>query len=298
MCIIVPLGTALARHIQLRFTSFENFAGFHRFDAAGFVLNSIGSYISPIFGIRGFHPYMVKLCSMHMSNLGALQWVNAGTLLALLERGFFGPVALPLATRLQIVTIRFRKWCTLHRICQTQPMLTTGMLHLNSPQGPELTLKAYHGRVFIQFLTACCQALLDQLGENNDPEMVLLLAVCHGFASWHLRIEALPRYLTREQALELQSMMDETLRVYRLLAARHAGTGSLRFPMRPKLHGLQEICHFMLLTLVNCRFNHTFRDEDAMGFTKRVCKRVHKGLMEVRTLCRLLMRYRSEEDVR
>ena len=238
---------------------------------------------------------MVKLCTMHMSNLGAIQWVNAGTLLGLLERGFFGAVSLPLATRLQIVTIRFRKWCTLHNIPQTQPFLTAGMLHLSSPQGPELTLKAYHGRVFIQFLAACTQALLDKLGANNDPELVLLLAVCHGFSSWHLRLEALPRNLTREQALELQSMMDETLRVYRLLAARHAGTGSLRFPLRPKLHGLQEICHFMVLTRVNARFNHTFRDEDAMGFTKRVCKRVHKGLLEVRTLCRLLMRYRSEE---
>ena len=89
--------------------------------------------------------------------------------------------------------------------------------------------------------------------------------------------------------------MDETLRVYRLLAAKHAGTGSLTFPLRPKLHVLQEICDFTEQSLLNARFYHTFKDEDAMGFTKRICKRVHKGLLELRTLCRLMLRYRSEE---
>ncbi|CAE7209454.1 unnamed protein product [Symbiodinium sp. CCMP2456] len=244
---------------------------------------------------RGFHPFMVKLCSMHMSNLGALQWVNAGVLLGLLERGFFGdPVRLPLGQRLQIVTIRFRRWCSIHGVLQSQPFLTVGMLHLSSPQGPELTLKAYHGRVFVQFMAACCQALLQQCG-NNDDELVLLQAVSHGFASWHLRLEAFPRVLTYGQARELRTSMDENLRVYKLLATRHSAAGSLRFPLRPKLHGLQEICYFMEQHLISCRFWHTFRDEDAMGFTKRVCRRVHKGLLEVRTLCRLLMRYRSEE---
>ena len=117
---------------------------------------------------------------MHVSNLGLAQWTNAGVLLELLSRGFFGdPSSVSLADRLHIATLRFRKWCRLHGIAQSQAFLTVGMLHIGpSSSAPELTLKAYHGRVFVAFLASCCQALLSSQGEGDD-ELVLLLAVSH-----------------------------------------------------------------------------------------------------------------------
>ena len=232
-----------------------------------------------------------------MCNLGVAQWTNAAVLINLLGRGFFGdPATVSLSQRLQVCTLRFRRWCAVHGIMQSQPFITAGMLHLNSPQGPDLTLKAYHSRVFVQFLACCCSLLLNAPdGDNHDGELVLLLGVTHSLAQFHLRLEAYPRYLTTAQAQKLRGLCEEFLRCYKELATRAIRAGSLCWPLRPKLHGMQELCAFMQRHLYNVRFSHCFADESCMGSTKHVCRRVHKSMMETRTLCRLLMHYRSAE---
>ena len=283
------------QHAHFRFTSFDRFSSFHRFTTAEFFLKSFGKYVTPLALVAGFSPGIIAYCSMHVSNLGLAQWTNAGVLLELLSRGFFGdPSTVSLADRLHIVTLRFRKWCGLHGIAQSQAFLTVGMLHIGpSSSAPELTLKAYHGRVFVAFLASCCQALLSSQGEGDD-ELVLLLAVSHTLAQWHLKVESYPRYLTPAQGDHLIELSNHFLHCYKALAVRHSAKGSLAFPLRPKLHAFAEINYFARQQCLNPRFRHCFKDEDMMGAVKHVARRVHKGLLELRTLCRLLMLYESK----
>ena len=232
---------------------------------------------------------------MHVSNLGIAQWINAGVLLGLLARNFFGDAAsISLSDRLQIATVRFRRWCRVHSIAQSQSFLTVGMLHIGqNSSAPELTLKAYHSRIFLAFLASCCQTLLDRQS-HSDEELVLLLAVSHGLADWHLKIESYPRFLTPMQGDTLIDISNHVLHCYKALAIQHSAKGSLAFPLRPKLHAFAEINYFARRQCLNPRVRHCFKDEDMMGVVKHVARRVHKGLLELRTLCRLLMLYESK----
>ena len=249
--------------------------------------------------MTGFNPEAIHYCAMHVVNLGLAQWINAATLLALLDRGFFGAKTVALAARLQVCTLRFRRWCSLHGIMQSQPFITVGMLHMGSaaaPTAPELTLKAYHGRVFLAFLSCCCEVALQSAGD--DSELQLIAALTSNLAHWHLAVESYPRYLLPDQATRLWSLANRTCLLYRSLAARAIRAGSLCWPLKPKLHAFLEINFFMCKNLYNCRYTHCFKDEDCMGLCKHIARRVHRELLEFRLLCRLQLRFRSGESDR
>ena len=236
---------------------------------------------------------------MHIVNLGIEQWVNAATLLALLEREFFGAKTVALAARLQVCTLRFRRWCSLHGIMQSQPFITVGMMHLGSaaaPTPPELTLKAYHSRVFIAFLSCCCEVALQKAGD--DSELQLIASLTSNLAHWHLAVETYPRYLLQQQAAHLWQLADRICRLHKELSARAIQSSSLCWPLKPKLHAFLEINFFMRKNLYNCRFTHCFKDEDCMGLCKHIARRVHRDMLEFRLLCRLQLRFRSGESDR
>lgn len=282
-----------------RFSRFDAFRGIPRLTHATFITRALGSYVPPLTWVTGFHQEAIHFCAMHIVNLGIDQWVNAATLLALLEREFFGAKTVALSERLQVCTLRFRRWCSLHGIMQSQPFITVGMLHLGSkaaPTPPELTLKAYHSRVFLAFLSCCCEVALQKAGD--DSELQLIAVLTSNLAHWHLAVETYPRYLVQQQAAHLSQLADRVCLLYKELAARAIQSSSLCWPLKPKLHGFQEINFFMCKNMYNCRFSHCFKDEDCMGLCKHIARRVHRDMLEFRLLCRLQLRYRSGESDR
>ena len=251
---------------------------------------SLGRYVCPLVAVAGFTPDMITYCSMHVSNLGLVQWVNAGVLMGLMQRGVFGdPRNIKVAQQLRIATLRFREWCSLHGIEQSQPIITQGMLFRDPP---ELTLKAYHGRIFVSFLAALCHGLINDRATNDDDELLLWLEVSRSLAQWHSKLEDCDRYLLREDALELRRIGNRFLHVYKILAHRAAAAGSQCFPLRPKHHAFQELNAMMIRQLYCCRFKHCFKDEDMMKIIKALCRKCHKNLLELRVLARLLLRYK------
>ncbi|CAE7587114.1 unnamed protein product, partial [Symbiodinium necroappetens] len=195
------------------FDRFENFDSTPRFTASQFFDVSLGRYVCPLVAVAGFTPDMITFCSMHVSNLGLLQWVNGGVLIGLLDRGIFGhPRHVPVRERLRIATVRFREWCALHAIPQSQPIITQGMLFRDPP---ELTLKAYHSRIFAAFLTAVCHGLINDSSTNDDEELLLWLEVCRSISQWHSKLEDCNRYLLPTDAAELTSIAHRFLRVYK-----------------------------------------------------------------------------------
>ena len=186
----------------------------------------------------------------------------------------------------------------MYHLRQSQPFITTGMMHLSETSAPELKLKAYHARLMITFLTVCCKAQLDEAcrgpgGHNADPELVLCFVTCAALSNWHLQLERLPRYLTAAEGCEIYRMGMSFLRPYKLLAQRHVASGSLLFPLKPRHHTYLEACNQMRQWRYNLRFRHCFRDEDALGQTKSIVRKVHRNLLEVRTLSRLALRFKE-----
>ena len=162
------------------------------------------------------------------------------------------------------------------------------MLHLGGLTAPELTLKAYHSRIFLAFLAVTLEDALRS--RPDDTELMLCLGVTTALAQWHLYLEKCPRYLTESQSSEIMRLSVKFLKAYKTLAIRHALAGDLLYPMKPKLHAFQELNIQMSRERYNARFLHAFRDEDAIGQTKAIVRCVHKDLLELRTLCRLSLR--------
>ena len=52
----------------------------------------------------------------------------------------------------------------------------------------------------------------------------------------------------------------------------------------------QELNWFMRRELYNCRKYHCYVDEDAVGFVKGLCRRVHRRMLELRVLGRWSIR--------
>ena len=280
-----------------QFTNFLEFekTGFHPFSTAEFFQRSLGRYISPLCMLVGFLPRMVALCSMHSSNLGLCAWLNAGALLGLLDRAFFGATTMALADRLKVVTLRFRRWCSALSIPQSQPYITIGMLHLSESMPPELTLKAYHARLFLAFMVLCTHTELEARRSRNetDDDLLLIFSSCSALADWHQLLEECPRYLNDQQCDGLRRLCYKFLKVYKTLALRHALANSTRFPLKPKHHAYQELVEQMCSEHYNCRHRHTYRDEDQLGQVKKIVRCVHKSLLEHRTLYRLQLRLKA-----
>ena len=99
-----------------QWANFENFDQVPRISHWQFYLKSLGQYVNPLTGTVGFTPHHISFCTMHISNLGLCAWLNASVILILLQRGCFGGPGLQMGQRLQILTLRFRRWCSIHRI--------------------------------------------------------------------------------------------------------------------------------------------------------------------------------------
>ena len=200
-----------------RFSRFDAFRGIPRLTHATFITRALGSYVPPLTWVTGFHQEAIHFCAMHIVNLGIDQWVNAATLLALLEREFFGAKTVALSERLQVCTLRFRRWCSLHGIMQSQPFITVGMLHLGSkaaPTPPEFDLESisFSGLPGF-FLSCCCEVALQKAGD--DSELQLIAALTSNLAHWHLAVETYPRYLVQQQAAHLSQLADRVCLLYK-----------------------------------------------------------------------------------
>ena len=98
--------------IRPRYGHFDRFESFHRFSVAEFYLKCIGRWVSPLTMITGFHPQLIKMCSMHTVHLGVCQWVNGSAILGLCDTNCFGTGQL--AEKLAVLTQRFNAWCRVH----------------------------------------------------------------------------------------------------------------------------------------------------------------------------------------
>ena len=59
--------------------------GFERFTVPEFYLQVLGNYVNPLCAVVGWSPNCIRFCSMHVVNLGIVQWINASTIFTLIE---------------------------------------------------------------------------------------------------------------------------------------------------------------------------------------------------------------------
>ena len=75
---------------MFRYTRLDNFEEFRRLTSVEFVNRSLSSYINLLFGVVGFSPNLIRICSTHTVHLGLCEWVNAGAFLELVDDQFWG----------------------------------------------------------------------------------------------------------------------------------------------------------------------------------------------------------------
>ena len=174
----------------------------------------------------------------------------------------------------------------------SQGFFGVGLLH-HDDGFPSLTCKAFNGRLFLVFLTACLKTLSDNLG-NPDLEIRLALAACNAMCVFFDRMERSKRYLTPQEGDELYGAAVTFTQAVEKLATLNVRRKVQRFKLIPKHHVVLHLGEDQKRFLYNARFHHCYRDEDMVGLMKRLAVAVHKGpLMEMRILTRWLLRLSS-----
>ncbi|CAE7338863.1 unnamed protein product [Symbiodinium sp. CCMP2592] len=189
------------------------------------------------------------------------------------------------ADQLKSAYAAFRAWCRERKIVHSQPLFQPK--HLRGKDGEvELAAKAYNVRVVTSWLADTVTELVHQ--EGYDTEELLLLAQCMHFLSELMNnLEIAPRYLQDNHIQAISYAADASLAAYLGLAAQCASIGLPYFPIRPKLHAVQEMVFFAAKERgYNFRHYHTFLAEDMNGRLVGIASRVHSRALERSTLQR------------
>ena len=156
-----------------------------------------------------FDVQLLKTCSMHCVNLGLCFTANGGTLLCLMDLGFFGDPALTRDERLNNAYDDFRQYCRSERISCSQRRFRMTFL-IKKSHGAYLTLKAYNGRVVTAWLANCALTAWSReypdhrlfgewlRGQNlrpNDERLAPQALAMLALARWFSLVERSPRCL-------------------------------------------------------------------------------------------------------
>ena len=221
---------------------------------------------------------------MRVINLGVLQYAAGASLDLLLCYKFFWSGHTFRAAE------AFRRWASSSKISHSQCYLTPAMLYHNK-QGREypcLTLKAFNGRVFLPFLCLCLKLLFR---DSGDSEVGLAYTCMHRLSALMDLLERCGRYLLPEEARMLYRHGSRFADQYMRLAILCVRKRALRWHFTPKLHVMvRHLLMEPLITGENIRHQHCYIDEDMMGQLKGFCRRVHRSMLEFRTLSRFQLR--------
>ena len=142
------------------------------------------------------------------------------------------------------------------------------------------------------FLDTCIHDLARQAPQ--DPEVVNACVASRALCGWFDLLERSPRFLNDQQRIGLYNFGVKFVATLERLALLALVSGKSRWKLQPKIHSLVHISEDHLSYGYNYRFVHCFVDEDHIGLTKRLACKVHRGgLMELRILCRWLLRLGS-----
>lgn len=142
------------------------------------------------------------------------------------------------------------------------------------------------------FLDVCCHALAEQI--SGDVEITNACVAARSLTAWFDLLERSPRFLNQQQRVGLHAFGIKFVQVLERLAIVALLSNTSRWRLQPKLHAFVHIAEDHLWYGYNYRYVHCYLDEDYIGLTKRLALKVHRGgLMELRILCRWLLRLGS-----
>ncbi|CAK9040828.1 Uncharacterized protein SCF082_LOCUS23680 [Durusdinium trenchii] len=134
-------------------------------------------------------------------------------------------------------------------------------------EGAEL----HTGEAKVKFVARCVTAWLceETIGIARcfpGDEWLSLMASCLWcLAEWHRRTELLPRYLSEAESGEMVGVCDRFAFFYATLSRKAVAGEELLFPLRPKLHAMQEIAFIQSQECYNHRFYQGYKPEDFIG---------------------------------
>lgn len=169
-----------------------------------------------------------------------------------------------------------------------QPFIPVTVLAVKPGEYPELRLKAWTSRILTTFLSICLQDLFNRLPNDRvDQELMLATVSLTKLSDWMLQLERTPRYMTQEQANQLENLSWQPpslnsgerstlldfvqnnilvlilewgmlnglacarfLDTYQQLALWSLERGIFRWPFKPKFHVPTLISIFLLVVLV------------------------------------------------
>ncbi|CAE7576742.1 unnamed protein product, partial [Symbiodinium sp. KB8] len=244
---------------------------------------------NPLCKCFGFRPEFVRTCLMHTVHLGIIQLFNGSVFTMLGELGWFGgETGMP--EKMIILCSRFKQ--------HSQSTMTAGMLTFEGGTYPSLNLKAYNGRLFLQYFNIVLRATLaaaTDLESALAKELQLASSACTALCSFLDVMERSPRQLLPEQAEKMHSAVVLFVKLYQILVLHSHRRGTApRWKVVPKFHSLLHVAEDQRKELINGRCYNTFLDEDYVGVFKLLCVQAPKNMLEFRCLTRYYLRVKAK----
>ena len=155
---------------------------------------------------------------------------------------------------------------------------------------PELAANAWNSRLVMGWLAVETGRVQDAR-QNQHTHMVALLrwAMNDLFST----MEGAGRWFDQGQVVRFCEACDLVLGSFGWLAKEALDANILRFPLRPKMHALSHLQAQVRSDMRNPKYYARTLDEDFVGVTVRIARKVHRRSVPVATLLRHVIRIKQ-----
>ena len=241
---------------------------------------------NPFTLLPGWRIQFIKWDETHLVKLGVARLVVASALVRLVERRLFGPP--PLEDQLKRAWAAFREWACRNRIQHNVRKFTKARLGLNGAEYPESSTKAWNTRVLVAWLAEVSGNAHDAPATESNCILALLLHSLHEFFATMENCSSL--FFSDAELTTFADSVRRFLAAYNALALEAFRDGKLRWPIRPKHHGMVHLRHGALTDSRNPKRFGCMLDEDFLGRVVRVANKCHRRTVATGVLLRYLIR--------
>jgi len=277
--------------------SWSNFSAqapwrYARISTHAFLNNFRPGTINPLAFLPGFDIRFIRFNEMHTVKLGLARLTAASALLDLCQRGVFGPGALPVM--LAHATRRFKRWCRSNHLYSNLRRFTKSRLGYSTVDYPELGSKAWNTRIVISWLAAEACGANDAAATEHTRQVAVVLHAMHRMFQ---AMESSGRFFEPAAEREFCDASAACIGAYMHLAAESLQNAALRWPMRPKMHGVEHIVEEVRLSHRNPKYMACMLDEDFVGLVLNRTKKGHRRTLATASMIRYCIKLKQRWSI-
>lgn len=219
---------------------------------------------NPIAMVPGWTLQMVRYDETHVLKLGLARLTIGSAMVDLVDQGRWGQPGD--WEQLKHAYADFRRWSRENGVHANVRRFTKSRLGVRTDQFPESATKAWNSRLLVKWLAHLLGA------DETEANQALRLHVVSLNSLFDNMEQCKNLFFSEAEAAQFQADVRMVLATNVFLAQRALERGVLRWPLRPKHHGLHHLSAMTAVDSRNCKYTGCICDEDVLGRLIRVAR--------------------------